>query len=187
MHFELDSFIDECRTALKSDAPQKNVREVAARAVADCKAVLKGLGEPAQGGIQTLHRSPDLTVLNVIWAPKMTIFPHNHTMWAVIGIYGGREDNIFWKRRAGAADGRIEAAAARSLCDGDAVALGADVIHSVTNPIGRLTGAIHIYGGDFFNPYRSEWDPETLTERSCDVNRILRQFEEDNRRWFATT
>ena len=28
----------------------------------------------------------------------------------------------------------------------------------------RLTGAIHIYGGDFFAAERSEWDPETLKE-----------------------
>jgi predicted metal-dependent enzyme (double-stranded beta helix superfamily) len=187
MPFDLASFIDECLGALKTDAPQKSVRELAARAVSDCEAVLEGLGEPAKGGIQTLYRSPELTVLNVIWAPKMTIFPHNHTMWAVIGIYGGREDNIFWRRCPGATDGRVEAAGARSLCDRDAIALGADVIHSVTNPISRLTGAIHIYGGDFFNPNRSEWDPETLTERRCDVDRLVRQFEEDNRRWFATS
>ena len=42
--------------------------------------------------------------------------------------------------------------------------LGQDIIHSVTNPIPRLTGAIHVYGGDFFAIERSEWDPETLAE-----------------------
>jgi hypothetical protein len=26
------------------------------------------------------------------------------------------------------------------------------------------TGAIHVYGGDFFGAERSEWDPETLKE-----------------------
>ena len=116
----------------------------------------------------------------------MTIFPHNHMMWAVIGIYGGREDNIFWKRRRDDLAGTVEAAGAKSLCDRDAVILGPDVIHSVTNPIPRLTGAIHVYGGDFFAAGRSEWDPETLTERPCDVDRLMRQFDEENRRWFAT-
>jgi uncharacterized protein YjbI with pentapeptide repeats len=48
-----------------------------------------------------LYHASDLTILNVVWAPRMTIMPHNHQMWAVIGIYTGREDNIFW-RRAGA-------------------------------------------------------------------------------------
>ena len=42
----------------------------------------------------------------------MTIWPHNHQMWAVIGIYSGREDNIFWRRLP---KGKVEAAAARAL------------------------------------------------------------------------
>jgi predicted metal-dependent enzyme (double-stranded beta helix superfamily) len=108
-------------------------------------------------------------------------------MWAVIGIYGGREDNIFWRRLPAEAEGKVEAAGARSLSNRDAITLGRDIIHSVTNPIPRLTGAIHVYGGDFFNANRSEWDPETLNERPCDVSRLLRQFEEENQRWYATS
>jgi predicted metal-dependent enzyme (double-stranded beta helix superfamily) len=82
----------------------------------------------------------------------MTIMPHNHSMWAVIGIYKGREDNIFW-RRLPDGSGKVEAAGAGALCVGDATPLGHDIIHSVTNPIPRLTGAIHVYGGDFFDPH----------------------------------
>ena len=40
-------------------------------------------------------------------------------------------------------------------------------IASVVNPLRRLTGAIHISGGDFFAPGRSEWDAETLAERGA--------------------
>jgi len=109
----------------------------------------------------------------------MTIPPHNHHMWAVIGIYTGREDNIFWRRLP---DGRVEAAGAQSLGERDAVPLGRDIIHSVTNPIPRLTGAIHVYGGDFFAMQRSEWDPEALTESPYDVAKTVRLFEESNAR-----
>jgi predicted metal-dependent enzyme (double-stranded beta helix superfamily) len=38
-------------------------------------------------------------------------------MWAVIGIYTGREDNIFWRRPADDPGGRIEAAGARALSE----------------------------------------------------------------------
>jgi predicted metal-dependent enzyme (double-stranded beta helix superfamily) len=62
------------------------------------------------------------------------------------------------------------------------VPLGAEVIHSVTNPVRRLTGALHVYGGDFFATPRSEWDPETLLEGVYDVEKNLRLFEESNRR-----
>jgi len=113
----------------------------------------------------------------------MTIAPHNHHMWAVIGIYTGREDNIFWRRLP---DGRVEAAGAQSLSERDAVPLGRDIIHSVTNPVARLSGAIHVYGGDFFATPRSEWDPETLTEHPFDSARTLQYFDEANRS-LATT
>jgi predicted metal-dependent enzyme (double-stranded beta helix superfamily) len=178
--FELDSFISECRAALKQDPSLTYVREITARAVSDPAAVLKGLGEPTRAGIQTLFRSESLTILNVIWGPHMTLFPHNHQMWAVIGIYTGREDNIFWRRIPGSPGGHLEAAGARALCEKDAEPLGHNIIHSVTNPIPRLTGAIHVYGGDYFAAARSEWDPESLLEQRCDVDRILRQFEESN-------
>jgi predicted metal-dependent enzyme (double-stranded beta helix superfamily) len=177
--FDLEQFTADCRAALKADSSHKLVREVVARAVSDSAAVLKGLGEPKRAEIQKLHHAPDLTILNVIWAPMMTVMPHNHQMWAVIGIYSGREDNVFW-RRLPDNHSRVEAVGARALCVGDAEPLGHNIIHSVTNPIPRLTGAIHVYGGDFFGAHRSEWDPETLVEGPFDPDRAMRRFEEAN-------
>jgi len=101
-------------------------------------------------------------------------------MWAVIGIYTGREDNIFWRRLADETGGRIEAAGAKSLGERDAEPLGRDIIHTVTNPLARLTGAIHVYGGDFFAVSRSEWDPENLLERRYDSEKAMRLFAEAN-------
>jgi predicted metal-dependent enzyme (double-stranded beta helix superfamily) len=98
----------------------------------------------------------------------------------VIGIYTGREDNIFWRRGLGGQGGKLEAAGAKALCEKDAEPLGGNIIHSVTNPIPRLTGAIHVYGGDFFAAERSEWDPETLREGRYDVAKNMRLFEEAN-------
>jgi hypothetical protein len=100
------------------------------------------LGEPKRSEVQKLYHSNDLTILNVIWAPRMTIMPHDHQMWAVIGIYTGREDNIFWRRVPGGHGGKLEAVGARALSAKDADPLGDNIIHSVTNPIARLTGAI---------------------------------------------
>src|SRR6266568_1359624 len=179
--FDLQQFVADCRLALAEDQSHKSVREVVARAVSDPSSVLKGLGEPRRAEVQKLYQSEDLTILNVIWGPRMTVMPHNHEMWAVIGIYTGREDNILWRRLAGEANGRIEAAGAKALSERDTIPLGHDIIHSVTNPIGRLTGAIHVYGGDFFGVPRKEWDPERLTEQPYDVQKTLQLFEESNR------
>ncbi len=176
--FETDQFVSDCLDAVRSDGSHKAVNEVVARAVSDPASVLAALGEPSEGGVQRLHNSDELTVINVIWPAWMTIMPHNHEMWAVIGVYTGREDNTFWRRIPDADDGRVEAAGARALCVGDAVPLGPDIIHSVNNPIPRLTGAIHVYGGDFFTQPRREWDAETLLERDYDVEKNMRLFKE---------
>jgi predicted metal-dependent enzyme (double-stranded beta helix superfamily) len=184
---DLERFVADCRAAHAADGSHKAVREVVARAVADPGSVLRWLGEPKRAEVQKLFHSPELTILNVIWAPYMTIYPHNHRMWAVIGVYTGREDNIFWRRVPGAGRGRVEAAGAQALCERDAVPLGPQIIHSVTNPIPRLTGAIHVYGGDFFGAERSEWDPETLAEGRYDAQKTMRYFEQANARSQSTT
>jgi len=183
--FDLDRFIAECRAAVAEDPSHKLVREVVERAVAEPASVLQGLGEPRLGHVEALYRGDDLTILNVVWPPLFTIMPHEHRMWAVIGVYTGAEDNMFWRRIGEPGATRIEAAGARSLRVGDAEPLGHDIVHSVTNPIEKLTGAIHVYGGDFFAVPRSEWDPETLAERAYDLDKNMRLFQEANARLAA--
>ena len=94
----------------------------------------------------------------------------------MIGVYGGREDNIFWHRVKDAPDGRIEAAGAKVLSTGDVAPLGGNIIHSVTSPIAKLTGTIYVYGGAFFEVERSEWDAEYLTEQAYDMAKAKGRF-----------
>jgi predicted metal-dependent enzyme (double-stranded beta helix superfamily) len=180
--FDVERFIDDVKRARKDPNSQAAVQEVLARAVAEPGAVLAGLGEPTDVGIHTLYRADDLTILNVVWAPLMVLLPHNHNMWASIGIYTGREDNIVWDRSGPV----IEASDAASLSEKEVFALDDTAIHSVTNPIRRLTGAIHVYGGDFFAAPRSEWDAESLRERPFDLEAARRLFIEANERFKAT-
>ena len=76
--FDLDRFIEDCRAAVAEDPTHKAVREVVARAVSAPGEVLKGLGEPTRGQVQKIYQSDELTIVNVIWAPWMTILPHDH-------------------------------------------------------------------------------------------------------------
>ncbi len=174
--FNLEKFVEDCKSAVAQDPTHCGVTEVVKRAMRDPSAVTTAVGEPTKSGISPIYSSPNLTIVNVIWKPSMTIQPHNHEMWAVIGIYGGREDNIYWRRIKDDPDGHIEAAGAQALCTGDVAPLGKDIIHSVTNPIPKLTGAIHVYGGDFFEAERSEWDAEHLTEKPYDMAAVKALF-----------
>jgi len=174
--FDADRFVDECLRAVAGSDGYAAVRELVERAVAEPSAVAAALGDPDKAGFRILHRAAELTVLDFTWAPWMSFKPHNHNMWSVVGIFAGREDNLFWRRR----ERTIEAAGARSLGVGDVTPLGRDIIHSVVNPIGKRTRAIHVYGGDFFEPIepRSEWDHETLVERPWDMDHTRRLFAE---------
>jgi predicted metal-dependent enzyme (double-stranded beta helix superfamily) len=178
--FDLDQFIADCLAARGSDHPVRNIREVVARAVREPAAVLRCLGELRRSAMQKLYHEPGLTILNVVFGPGMRIPPHDHRMSAVIGIYTGREDNVFWRRRPGGRGGYLEPAGARSLSERDTAPLGPEIIHSVSNPLACLTGAIHVYSGDFFSAERSEWDPETLLERPFDAQAALRRFDAPN-------
>jgi predicted metal-dependent enzyme (double-stranded beta helix superfamily) len=176
---DVERLLDDLKRAGRDKEGQRSVRAVLERAVSEPGALLAGLGEPREAGIHTLYRAPDLTILNVVWAPMMVLLPHNHRMWGTIGIYGGREDNILWR----AAGTRVDAVGAASLSEKDVFDLPDDAIHSVVNPIPRLTGAIHVYGGDFFAAARSEWDAETLRERPWDIEAARRTFQEAARRF----
>jgi predicted metal-dependent enzyme (double-stranded beta helix superfamily) len=181
--FDPDELIAACVAANAEAEPRLAVRDVITRAVADPGAVGDSL-RPARGGLTLLHHTPDLTVIHVVWAPGMTLFPHDHRMWAVIGIYARQEDNAFYRRSAPGARTLVESGG-KELAEREVVALGDDTIHSVTNPLGRLTGAIHVYGGDFVNEPRSQWGPGPREERPFDLDEANRQFTEANEAWEA--
>lgn len=109
----------------------------------------------------------------------MNLLPHKHKMWALIGIYTGREDHIFW-RKSGKRG--LEAYGAEALFEGDVGVMPDTAIHSVTNPLERFTGAIHIYGGDYFATTRSQWNEETLQEEPSDGDAIRARFARANAR-----
>ena len=164
--FDLDALLAGCGEAVKETAPSRAVREVLTGALQRPREVADVLGR-GTAGLDILYNSPELTVLNVIWAPLMSIYPHDHRMWAVIGIYDGAEDNTLFRRGA---DGIVKSGG-KELRQGDIFSLGAD--------------AIHVYGGDFVNQPRSQWDPDTLLEHPYDAAQVRRVFAEANAAWIA--
>jgi predicted metal-dependent enzyme (double-stranded beta helix superfamily) len=178
--FEPDRFIADCKAALKEQAPHLAVKELLSRVMSTPAEVIAALGEPVEAGTTTLHRADDLTILRVVWAPLMQIYPHDHSTWAVIGIEGGQEDNAFYRRRKEGIG--LDLANTRSIAESEVITLGVDAIHAVTNPRRKYTSAIHVYGGDFFALERSEWDTPEAAEQPYNIQRTMQVFVDANER-----
>jgi predicted metal-dependent enzyme (double-stranded beta helix superfamily) len=181
--FDTDQFIADCRAARAETEPRLAVRDLLQRVLSTPNELASAL-DPQEGGITLMHRGDDLTVLHVVWAPGMSIYPHDHRMWAVIGIYSGQEDNVFY-RRSGPESRTLTETGGKVLVTSDVAVLGDDTIHAVTNPRDRLTGAIHVYGGDFVEQPRSQWGPGPLEERPYDIDETRKHFAAANAAWAA--
>jgi len=179
--FDVDQLVADCLAANADAQPRLAVRDVVKRAVSEPHAVRDAL-RPVQGGLELLYHDGELTILNVVWAPHMAIYPHDHRMWAVIGIYAGQEDNTFF-RRAAPGGPTLTEIGGKQLVASDVAVLGDDTIHAVHNPRQTLTAAIHVYGGDFVNQPRSQWGPGPSEERPFDLAEARQQFADANAAW----
>ena len=81
-----------------ADEPVIAVRDVVQRAVSRAEIARRDAATRASRDQRCCTSADDLTVLHVVWAPGMSIYPHDHRMWAIIGIYEGQEDNAFYRR-----------------------------------------------------------------------------------------
>ncbi len=169
--FDKDEFVAECLTAVRSgDRAHIDVKEIVDRAVSNPSGIAAEVGDIADDPMMTIwHRSNELTVLHIVWPPEVELFPHDHNMWAVIGIYGGREDNQFYRRLE---DGRIEPHTGKTLTQRDVIGLGSDAVHSVANPTREWTAALHVYGGDFYSTPRTMWSGETYEPLTLDTDLV---------------
>jgi predicted metal-dependent enzyme (double-stranded beta helix superfamily) len=170
---DTDELVSNLVEAGRDTEPRLAVRDVLEAAVHAPGSPSEPLGKPEGGWLEVLYRAPDFTVLNVVWPPLINLFPHDHRMWAAIAIYQGQEDNTLYRRQAG----EIVASGGKEMRSGDVLLLGDDVIHSVVNPVRQYTGAIHVYGGDFIETPRSQWNAETLVEEPYDLRVVQHQFD----------
>jgi predicted metal-dependent enzyme (double-stranded beta helix superfamily) len=182
MALDADTLVERLQNAIREHTPTLAVRDVLDEVIAGGQ-LDSALPPVTEGGITSLHNSADLTVLRVAWTPGMKLNPHNHNMWAVIGLYGGIEDNSFYRRDT---ERGLLASGGKEVPAGEVLVLGDDVIHAVANTRQEYAVALHVYGGDFFDTERSEWDWETFTEAPRDLDRTRRLFAEANERWQKT-
>jgi predicted metal-dependent enzyme (double-stranded beta helix superfamily) len=124
----------------------------------------------SQSDLGILHYSERLTVQHVVFPPKFRTGIHDHLTWAVIGTWGGYEDNHLFVR-----DGTRAVETAVERCEpGQVIGLSADAIHDVHAPASIGSAAIHIYGGPLFDQPRHAWNPdEAPVDDAAELDRLL--------------
>ena len=96
--------------------------------------------------------------------------PHNHLMWAIIGVTHGGEDNAFFRRT----EDSIESSGGRVLGEGDVLVMGAETIHAVKNPSSeRLSSALHVYGGDLIGTAKTMWGDPDWSAQPFDLAQVI--------------
>jgi len=171
--FKVDDFVQACQ-----GQPPSAVKELLAEALRDPVSITaalaavgsgKNVGDGAMGDLM-IYRSADLTILKAAVPAKFKSPPHNHLMWAVIGVYDGQENNYFY-RRSGES---LETAGGKQLRPPDVLVLGEDAVHAIENPLDRTSYAIHVYGGDLPAAPRRMWNPVTLREEPFEYQAMMR-------------
>jgi predicted metal-dependent enzyme (double-stranded beta helix superfamily) len=166
--FQPEDLVARCRASLAESDPALAVRETVAEVVSQPAALLAALG-PGPGA-NTWFQSPDLTVQTFAWPGGLITPPHEHRMWAVIGICQGQEDNTWWHHLPGG----VEQVGGQELKVGEVIVLGPDAIHAVANPCHSITVGVHVYGGDINTAPRSEWDYDGRNEHLFDLAAVER-------------
>jgi predicted metal-dependent enzyme (double-stranded beta helix superfamily) len=166
--FDIDAFIADCQAALAESQPMLAIKQILDEAMREPDALATALGGL---GIGLLHRTAELTVANIVVPPgSPRSLPHDHRMWALVGIYGGQEDNQFFRR----VNGGLAESGGRSLHVADTIAMGDDTIHAIRNPLERRAlAAIHVYGGDLIGAERSMWTRPGFNEQPYDDTKVV--------------
>jgi predicted metal-dependent enzyme (double-stranded beta helix superfamily) len=151
---DVTELVDACREAAGSATPTRDVSELVAAFVHQPN-LSSLLGAADRSTYEALYRGEDILVLHGVVPPTPApVSPHDHRMWAVIGVYQGLENNELFVR---ADSGGLESVDRFTVGVGDVRILDASTIHSVQAHGDRYLGAIHVYGGDLFGTPRSTW------------------------------
>ena len=171
--FDLDDFIASCRRFVGDPNGARRVLDLMRSVVGNAEGIKKVVA-PNESGQAILDvpvfRSAELTILNVTLYPHFASPPHDHRMWAVVGIYEGQENNTFYR----SSGKQLDEVNRREVRAGDAILLGSDVIHAIENPLSSTTLGLHVYGGDLVAAKRSMWEPRSYQELSYDTSQFFK-------------
>jgi len=152
--FDGDAFIQSCIEASTDSEPVSALREAVARAVSDPQALERTYPIPLDADDDgVLYRSPSLFIANPRFPRGYRTGIHNHLVAAVVGLWGGYEDNYLYRPTSSG----VETAGSQRVHVGEVLVLGPDTIHDVAAPTSTWSSALHVYLGDIAALERSYW------------------------------
>ena len=94
----IEELVETCRDAATTQDPVTGVM-AALDAFLHQPHLEQHLGTADRSTYEALYRGNDLLVLHGVVPPTpKPVDPHDHRMWAVIGVYHGQEDNQLFAR-----------------------------------------------------------------------------------------
>ena len=158
MEISIPALIAACRSAACSTQPQAAVERLLQGIIGEPSAwadLFAGTDLGAdESGVSMLHADEAVTVVHVDLAAGFISRAHDHGLWAVIGVYSGQEDNVFYRADAHG----VTPTGTVSVVAPDTIRLGRAAIHHIHNPLSRSLRAIHVYGGDLRTVHRAYWE-----------------------------
>ncbi len=170
--FNLDAFIESCKSAVSNNDPASKVKALVRDAIAHPEGLNVSFRERVTGKAlrdRIVYQDDKLTVLQVATVPGLRSPVHDHNMWAVIGVYEGEEHNTFFEETA---DG-LRQVGEQHLKEGDIAVLPTETIHAIKNPTDQKSNAIHIYGGNLITRQgRNMWNPFTQKREAYEIGQL---------------
>ncbi len=155
--FELNSFLDELKSASRGASPTAEVRQILDRVFADPSAVASGMPAYEQDD-KILFEDDAVSIWFCRFRPGDPVPPHDHQISVSIGVYEGVEKNSMYRADA---NGGIEVSSVHELGPGDVFSIGPTGIHSVICGSEAPSLAIHVYLGNLSEVERNLFDPRT--------------------------
>ncbi len=169
--YSIQDFVREAqRIADRGDSAERTIAAISTgleRIISrpDCLTDLPERDDPSPDEGFLIHRSDNLTINAVVWAPDSGAPIHNHNGWAMEGVISGIELNRNFDRTDDGATpwyATLEERAPTRVAAGETTFLPEPPsdIHAVEIRHGK-TVAIHVYGLDLYRQWRYRFDLES--------------------------
>lgn len=179
-NFTIEGFAKECKAVMAKSDDRRAAAEAFLQKTLDendlqqiVNTLEDAIPADANVGEMIVHSSPELTMMYVRVPARFQSGIHDHTVFACIGQLYGSEKNVIYDRTV---DNKgLTVANTRTVNVGEVISLPEDAIHHIENPNISTSGALHIYGGDFYAVMdeRSLWDYDDYSAKSFNFEGLI--------------